>query len=369
MTDQPTHNNCNNDAIKRRRSPLTARPQAPLSLVVLATLAVGYTLWATQAVILPVLLAVFFALVGNPILRALGHIRIPRAIGALLLLCLGISGTVVLSVELAGPASEWIQQAPDKIRQVARQVRHLTRPMQQANQAVESLARAADGETERQSQTVRTRLYNPYTLLMDTHKLVISVLGVILLTFFFMVFGEKLQRKAIALLPNHHQQRFTASILRNLEHEISRYVLTISVINALVGLIFSVLLLLLSIPLQEALLWGTVVALLNFAPYVGPLIGVLLMLLIGLVQFHESSRALLPALLYLMLHTLEGQLITPIILGHRMAISPLMLIVALLLFGSLWGLIGLLLAVPMLVCIKMVLSRIEDLQRWSRLLE
>ncbi|HHW4672139.1 MAG TPA: AI-2E family transporter, partial [Xylella fastidiosa subsp. multiplex] len=181
--------------------------------------------------------------------------------------------------------------------------------------------------------------------------------------------GEKLQRKAIALLPNHHQQRFTASILRNLEHEISRYVLTISVINALVGLIFSVLLLLLSIPLQEALLWGTVVALLNFAPYVGPLIGVLLMLLIGLVQFHESSRALLPALLYLMLHTLEGQLITPIILGHRMAISPLMLIVALLLFGSLWGLIGLLLAVPMLVCIKMVLSRIEDLQRWSRLLE
>lgn len=190
MTDQPTHNNCNNDAIKRRRSPLTARPQAPLSLVVLATLAVGYTLWATQAVILPVLLAVFFALVGNPILRALGHIRIPRAIGALLLLCLGISGTVVLSVELAGPASEWIQQAPDKIRQVARQVRHLTRPMQQANQAVESLARAADGETERQSQTVRTRLYNPYTLLMDTHKLVISVLGVILLTFFFMVLGE-----------------------------------------------------------------------------------------------------------------------------------------------------------------------------------
>lgn len=182
-------------------------------------------------------------------------------------------------------------------------------------------------------------------------------------------FWEKLQRKAIALLPNHHQQRFTASILRNLEHEISRYVLTISVINALVGLIFSVLLLLLSIPLQEALLWGTVVALLNFAPYVGPLIGVLLMLLIGLVQFHESSRALLPALLYLMLHTLEGQLITPIILGHRMAISPLMLIVALLLFGSLWGLIGLLLAVPMLVCIKMVLSRIEDLQRWSRLLE
>ncbi|EWS78602.1 AI-2E family transporter [Xylella taiwanensis] len=369
MTDQPAPHNSNNDAGQHLRPSLTTRPHSPLSLVVLATLAVGYTLWATQAVILPVLLAVFFALVGNPILRALGQIRIPRAFGALLLLCLGISATVALSVQLAGPASEWVQQAPGRIRQVARQVRHLTKPVQQANQAVESLARAAGGETERQSQIVRTRLDNPYAVLIDTPKLVISVLAVILLTFFFMVFGENLQRNAIALLPNHHQQRFTTSILRNLEHEISRYVLTISVINALVGLVFSGVLLLLSIPLQEALLWGTVVALLNFAPYVGPLIGVLLMLLVGLVQFHESSRALLPALLYLMLHTLEGQLITPIVLGRRMAISPLMLIVALLLFGSLWGLIGLLLAVPLLVCIKMVLSRIEDLQRWARLLE
>ncbi|HHW4679132.1 MAG TPA: AI-2E family transporter [Xylella sp.] len=369
MSDQPTHRSSSNDAIPHNPSSTTTRPQAPLSLVVLATLAVGYTLWATQVVILPVLLAVFFALVGNPILRALSHIHIPRALGALLLLCLGICGTVELSIQLAGPASEWAQQAPDKIRQVTRQIRHLTKPVQQANQAVENLARAAGGETERQFQIVRTRLDNPYAVLLDAPKLLISVLAVILLTFFFMVFGEKLQRNAIALLPSHHQQRFTASILRNLEHEISRYVLTISVINALVGLVFAGVLLLLNIRPQEALLWGTVVALLNFAPYVGPLIGVLLMLLVGLVQFHEFSRALLPALIYLMLHTLEGQLITPIILGRRMSISPLMLIVALLLFGSLWGLIGLLLAVPLLVCIKMVLSRIEDLQRWARLLE
>ncbi|NEL80232.1 MAG: AI-2E family transporter, partial [Xanthomonas perforans] len=123
------------------------------------------------------------------------------------------------------------------------------------------------------------------------------------------------------------------------------------------------------IPLPEALLWGTVVALLNFAPYVGPLIGVMLMLLMGFVEFRTTLSAMLPAILYLALHTIEGQVVTPIVLGRRMAISPLMLILALMLFGWLWGMVGLLLAVPLLVCIKMVLSRVEGMQRWARLLE
>ena len=103
--------------------------------------------------------------------------------------------------------------------------------------------------------------------------------------------------------------------------------------------------------LPEALLWGTVVAVLNFAPYVGPLIGVILMLLVGFVTYKEPWLSVLPALVFLGLHTLEGQIITPIVLGRRMALSPLVLILALMLFGWLWGIIGLLLAVPLLVCV------------------
>ena len=97
-------------------------------------------------------------------------------------------------------------------------------------------------------------------------------------------------------------------------------------------------------PLPEALLWGTVVAVLNFAPYVGPLIGVALMLLVGFVTYKDPCLSLLPALIFLGLHTLEGQIITPIVLGRRMALSPLILVLALMLFGWLWGIVGLLLA-------------------------
>ncbi len=110
-------------------------------------------------------------------------------------------------------------------------------------------------------------------------------------------------------------------------------------------------------------------ALLNFAPYVGPLIGIVAMLLVGFISFEEPFQSMLPAVAYLVLHTIEGQIVTPIILGRRMALSPLVLILALMLFGWLWGIIGLLLAVPLLVCVKLVLARVEGMEGWARLLE
>ena len=204
---------------------------------------------------------------------------------------------------------------------------------------------------------------------MTTPKLLASILAVVLLTFFFMVYGENLQRHAIALLPSRQQKKFTVEILHSIEREVSRYVLTISVINTIVGLVYAGILYLMDFPLSEALLWGTLAALLNFAPYVGPLIGVIVMALVGFITFDESLTSLLPAAAYLLLHTLEGQIVTPIVLGRRMALSPLVLILALMLFGSAWGIIGLLLAVPLLVCVKLVFARVEGMEGWARLLE
>lgn len=350
-------------------APLPPRPRAPTALLVLATLAVGYTLWAAQTVILPVLLAMFLALVGNPIIRLLQRMRLPRFLAALLVLLAGLAATGALAVQLAGPATAWVQEAPQQMRQISRQVQALVKPVQQANQAAENFARAAGGDANRKVQVVRTQLDDPYKALVRTPKLAASALAVVLLTLFFMIYGETLQRHVIALLPNRQQKRFTADILRSIEREISRYVLTITIINTLLGLVLAGVLMLLGIDLAEALLWGTVAALLNFAPYVGPLIGIILMLLMGFVQFRDPLTATLPAVAYLTLHTLEGQLVTPIVLGRSMAISPLMLILALMLFGWLWGMVGLLLAVPLLVCVKLVLTKLEGMQGWARLLE
>ncbi|MGI8561833.1 MAG: AI-2E family transporter, partial [Luteimonas sp.] len=315
-------------------APNRRRPRGSTALIVLATLAVGYTLWTAQALILPVLLAVFFAMVGNPILRLLQRLFIPRFIAALLVVFGGLALAGVLGSQLVRPAAQWMEQAPRQMRQLGNQLQNLAEPMQKANEAAESIAREASGDTGgRKPQVVRTQVDDPYGVITRGPKLVAAVFAVVLLTFFFMVFGEKLQRSAIALLQTRQRQKITVGILQDIEREISRYVFTITLINIVVGLVFAALLhLVMDIDIQEALLWGTMVALLNYAPYVGPAIGILLMLVVGFVTWNEIGPSLTPAAMYLALNIVEGQFLTPIILGKRMALSPLVLILALMLF-------------------------------------
>jgi predicted PurR-regulated permease PerM len=358
-------------AIAPGERPSRPRPRSPAALLVLAVLAVAYTLWAAQDLVLPVLLSMFLALVGNPVIRALQRVHVPRFLGALLVLALGITGTVLLARQLVAPASEWISEAPRELSQLAPKLRSLAKPVQEANKAAENIARAAGGEnTAKPVQVVKTEVNDPYRALVTTPRMVAGVLAVVLLTFFFMVYGQDLQRRAIALLPDRQKKKVTVEILHTIVVEMSRYVLTITVINALVGLAYAACLyFFLGVAPDEALLWGTMTALLNFAPYVGPLIGMVVLLAMGFLTFDTTWTSMLPAAIYLGLHTLEGQLVTPIVLGRRMALSPLLLILALMVSGWLWGILGLLLAVPLLVCVKIVLARLDGMEGWARLLE
>lgn len=349
--------------------PHAPRPRSSAAALVLATLAVGFTLWATQELLLPILLAMFFALIGNPILRWLQKLYIPRFLGAVAVLSSGLACAILLGNLLAEPAGDLVRQLPRELRELSPKLRQMTKPVQEAKKNAESIARAAGGEDASAVKVVRTEVNDPYRAITATPRLIASVLAVVLLTLFFMVYGENLQRRALALLPGRQQQKLTVGILQSIEREMSRYVLTITVINGALGLAFAGALALLGLPLPEALLWGTLAALLNYAPYVGPLIGMVAMLLMGFVHFDAPLQALLPAGLYLLLHALESQLITPIVLGRRMALSPLMLLLALMVFGWLWGIVGLLLAVPLLACTKLVLERLEGMEPWARLLE
>lgn len=345
------------------------RPRSSTAAVVLATLAVGFTLWATQTLLLPILLAMFFALIGNPILRVLQKLHVPRFLGALAVLSAGIASAVLMGSLLAAPAGDLMRQLPREMRQLAPKVREVIKPVQDARKGAENIARVAGGATDTAPVRVVRTEEDPYRALVSTPRMAASVLAVVLLTFFFMVYGDDLQRKALALLPGRQQKRFTRDLLQSIEREVSRYVLTITLINAGLGLAFAGLLAALGLALPEAMMWGTLAALLNYMPYVGPLVGVAMTLLMGFVHFDTPVHALLPAGGYLLLHTLEGQLLTPIVLGRRMAISPLVLILGLMTFGWLWGVAGLLLAVPLLACVKLALERLQGMDAWARLME
>ena len=186
-------------------------------------------------------------------------------------------------------------------------------------------------------------------------------------TLFFMIFGQNLQKHAIDLMPDRQRKRITVDILQSIEREMSRYVLTISATSAVLGGVTALYLWYLGV--EDPLLWGVLAAALNLTPFVGPLLMAMLLSLVGLSQFDTLGAALLPAAGFLVLHALESNLLTPMVLGRTMRINPLAIILWLLLWGWLWGVVGLLVAVPMLVCLKIVASRVEAWQGWSKLLE
>lgn len=348
--------------------PRTRRARGPL--LFLAVLAALFACWAARDLLIPVMLAAFFAVIGGPVVSRLRRLWVPRWIGAAALVAGGLALTVLLAAQLAAPAAEWVRDAPRELRQEIPKLRELVKPVEEANRAAASLAQQAAGPA-RDGYTVRVieRRADLWDMLARTPRFLAGLLAVVLLSYFFLVYGEDLQRRAIALLPARQHQRVTVGILQDIERDVTRYVVTITLINTLVAAVLTGALIWLGLDFSDALLWGVVAGLLNYAPFVGPLIGVIAYAVVGLVSFEDPARALLLPALYLGLHTLESQLITPIVLGRRLAISPLVLLLWLMLWGFLWGIAGLLLAVPMLVCFKLAAARIPGWEGWAKVME
>lgn len=347
-----------------------------LPLRILAALALLAACWALRDLLIPIMLAMFLALIANPLVTRLRRLWVPRWIGALTVVVGGLVLSVFLAGLMLGPATVWIKKAPQELEQLAPKLKKLTRQVDQANQAAASIATATGATAATGSaaaaaanDAVKPRSPNLWTAIWGTPRALAAILAVVLLSLFFLLYGENLQRNAISLLPTRHRQKLTVDILRTIESEISGYVITICLINTVLGLVLTGALYWLGLDLADALLWGALGALLNFAPYVGPLIGVLCLTLVGVVEFDTPAQMLTPPALYLGLQLLESELLTPIILGRRMALSPLVMLLWLMLWAWLWGIAGVLLAVPMLVCFKIVAERVPGWQGWAKVIE
>lgn len=327
--------------------------------------------WLASDLLVPVMLAMMLALLGNPLVSRLARMWIPRWLGSLVVVLGGLVLAVWLSSLLISPATDWMKQAPNQLRELAPKLKKLTRQVEQANKAAASIVNAtgAAAPASAVSDADKPRPPNLWTLISSAPRILASVLAVALLAYFFLVYGQGLQRHAIARLPGAQQKQVTIEILRTIETDLSRYVMTISVINFSLGLLLTGGLVWMGLDWSDALLWGTLAALFNFVPYVGPLSGVLLLGLVGVVAFDTPAQMLVPPTLYLGLHVLESQFVTPVILGRRMAISPLVMLLWLMLWGFLWGIAGLLLAVPMLASLKIVAERVEGWQGWAKVIE
>ncbi|PLW82076.1 AI-2E family transporter [Kineobactrum sediminis] len=363
------------------------------SIRCLLALALLYTIYFAKSLLIPIVVAVLFALLLGPLVKLLKRFYVPRAISAVLILCVIGGPLVLLATQLAEPAQRWGKAIPELTEQFSQRVDTLTdsltaKPKPKApeprgftffglfgDNSPEESGTGADRAEEpdakdenRVSEKLKQSGLELILAMLGGAPLIIAqLLTTIILILFLLVFGPGLFISFVNIFPRIQDKRRSIVLMKTIEVELSRYILTVSAINTCLGLATAAAFWLLGV--QDALLWGVLVGMLNFAPYVGPLLGVIVLLLAGVVQYGAVAAAALPALVYFGINLVEANFITPLIVGRNMRLNPLVVIVWLVVWGWLWGAMGVLLAMPLLVCLKLAIGQSKFLDHWVKFIE
>jgi predicted PurR-regulated permease PerM len=193
------------------------------------------------------------------------------------------------------------------------------------------------------------------------------LLETVLVLFFLLISGDTFLRRLVEVLPRFKNKRQAVDISNQIESDISAYLVTITLMNAGVGIATGIAAALTG--LGDPLLWGTAAFLLNYVPILGPMIGAVSFVLAGLLVIDTLWMAFLPAALYLGIHLIEGETVTPMLLARRFTINPVLVIVALVFWYWMWGVPGAILATPMLAVTKIVCDRIQSLSAFGHFIE
>jgi len=327
-----------------------------LGAIVIAILV--YTCVIAQAVIVPVLVAMLLGLMLAPAVRLLERWHIPRAFGALLAVVFTMAVTGGAVAMLATPARAWMARTPQALAHLETALRDLRKPLQAATSAAHDLGKLANLDGGQPVPVVNTSPGFFSQALVAAPGVLAGVIVVVFLLFLFLLHGDDLLRKFVTVAPHLRAKRDLVGATRQAQHELSLYMITITLINTGLGLATAAALFALKIP--DPLLWGGVAALMNFAPFVGPLLTSVALTVVGFGEFASPLSALAAPAAFLGLHLIESQLVTPHLVGRRLALDPVMVFLALIALGWMWGVAGLLLAVPLLSCAKIIAERAPD---------
>ncbi|WP_264574986.1 MULTISPECIES: AI-2E family transporter [unclassified Sphingobium] len=319
-------------------------------------LALPFVLRAGGAFFLPLTVALVIAICLVPFLEWLERRRIPSPLAALIALVSFLFAVNAALVLIVVPAVDWIAQLPERIGQIKTTLEPVIRLYTEAQGFIDGLLKLVT-ETRR-APTVPGEVPRPGSLLdmltTAAPSVVINVVFGLLVIFFFLSGWTRMRRRTIQGRGSFSGALTIARVIQNVVDATSRYVLTIALINVLLGFTVAVALSLFGMP--TPFMWGGFVALLNFIPYFGPFVAAILLAMGGLMTFSTVGWALMPAIIMTGLHLIEANVVTPLVLGERLKLSPLMILVSLSFWTWVWGTAGALLAVPLLIIIQTVLA-------------
>lgn len=324
----------------------TARPRSrgTLPVVGMFVLAVVAALYFGRAVLMPILFGMVIAVVLTPVVDKLSKFRIPEPIGAAIVM-LAMVGSLVLAIEiLVIPAWDVLAELPEQVQNLLAEFLRWVRSFRFGNLI------APRDTTDLTKQAAAQGLNVTGVLLQMAQGFIISAVSAMVLAYFLLSSGDLFLTKLVRVLPIFRDKVRAVTVVRTVQRDVATYFASVSMINA--GLGIGVTLLTWGFGLPMPWFWGALVALLNFVPYIGAGTSALLLMLAGMAFTDSSSQALLLVTCFVGITFVEGQLINPMLVGKRLALNHTVVFVALLFWGWLWGVGGMLLAVPLLIIMK-----------------
>lgn len=326
-----------------------------LSLVGLLAIGILYTIYIAKPVLIPIILALLLNFIFRPSQRLLLRLGLNRIVAASMILMVILGVITVGGYSLAGPFVGWVERIPSNVRQAERKLDKVTETFQRLGRvarSVDELAELQDEEQERTLIEVREKKFT-VSVLEAVQQLLLYLLVSLILLFFTLVYGDILLSKMGGLGK-------TVEVLTEIHSYMSKYLFTITAINIVLGMCVATAMYFLGMP--NPMLWGAMATVLNFIPYLGAWVGVGTMALVALVTFDNTFQIFLAPFCYFLLTSTEGNFITPIILGQRFTLNPIIIFTWLIFWGWIWGVAGAFIAVPLLVAFKILCDHSELLR-------
>ena len=344
----------------KRRRRRTAGVKS-VALTGLFILAVFYTMYFMRAMLLPLVLALLLSYLLVPLVRGLARIKIHPLFGSAIVLISLIGGIVYAVSFLSEPAAGWLEKAPYSLYQLKQKLLPFKKPMEKVAQATGEIDKLTTPETEqtKPQAVVVKRSALAEAFLTQGPEFVASAVVMFILLYFLMAYDGVFLAKIIRATPRLGDKKLAVSMMRDIEAHISRYLLTITAINIGLGLAVGITVHFLG--LRNPVMWGVMVALLNYVPYLGALTGIICMTLGAVLSFDSIGYAMIFPASYLTLAILEGNFITPMVLGRSLTLNPVLILIALAFWGWMWGISGMILAVPILATFKIFCDHIEPM--------
>jgi predicted PurR-regulated permease PerM len=337
---------------------LPPRPKASNAIVVLCGLAVIGALYFAKDLLIPLVLAVLLAFLLRPLLRRMRKLSLPDFASAGILI-VAVAALVMLgAVKLAGQAQEWLTHAPDTVAHVSKMLPAKSGPIgdiQKTSAAVKDLAKPDGAE-----RTVPVEVQSAdlaYTVLGVSGHVVASAIIVFVVAFFLLALSDVLLKQAVESRPHFNEKRNIVQLVQNVEFGVSRYLLTVTVINIGLGVVTALTMWALRIP--NPVLWGVMATTLNYVPHVGAFICMIVLFFVGAVTHESLSYGGVVAGCFALITFIESYFITPMTLSKSLQLSPLAVILSVLFWGWLWGIPGGLMAAPLLAVAKIICDQFE----------